>query len=362
MKKIKFYLKLLLTDRKAFRHQLWMVYNRHKVNSIKWLFRRFSAARKEFITTHARPILAADIGTWTDRLINNPRSAIVMQGPLVSDYDFTLETVRLYKKHFVDTDIIVSTWEDADKEYLAKIEKAGAVIILNKKPAVAGIGNINMQLVTTMGGLRKAKELGVEYAYKTRSDQRMYAVNINEYLVNLVNHFPVKAGFKQHKRLIASGFGSLKYSPYLLTDVWVFGQIDDMLTYWGLDLEDRPPLAKPVTSIKDLVDAKINESYICAEFLKKIGRTPDWTIHNWWQALADHFIIVDTHSLDLFFYKYDFYQEHRQLTYAGNNNNQPLTFKDWLNIYANLKNKKPVSEEALNLPRRDSIIPENYGD
>ncbi len=359
MGKIKYYLNLFLRDKKGFKFQVWMVYNRYKINSIKFFFNKIANIKNIFFTIHSRPVYAKEINTWTDKLIECPRTAIIIQGPLVDDYNFTLETVKLYKKHFANTEIIISTWDNASKRLIHNLEKEGAFIVLNKKPEIAGIGNINMQLVTTMGGLVKAKELGIEYVYKTRSDQRMYAININEYLINLINFFPVKNGFSQKKRIISSGFGSLKYVPYLLSDVWVFGNIDDMICYWGLEYEKRDNLEASIRSVRDLVDANICENRICSEFLKKIGRVNTGTVDDWWCALADHFIIVDTNSLDLFFYKYDFYKEYRHLIYSGNSNNKLLDFKEWFNLFSNLKNKKGAPKNNLDISRLDNIKEES---
>ena len=174
-------------------------------------------------------MLANAVGTWSDPLLAIPTIALVLQGPLVLDNNFTLETIRLYKKHFTQSMIIVSTWEGENADYLTKIKAEGVELILNAKPAIAGIGNLNLQIVSSYNGIMRAKERGAAYVYKTRCDQRMYGVNINEFLHNLITQFPLKKPGLQKQRIIASSFSTLKYVPYLITDMFLFGHIDDML-------------------------------------------------------------------------------------------------------------------------------------
>lgn len=355
MNKIKRLLNLYLTDKRGFKSHMGMIYNRFKIIFLKWFFVKLSKLRKNFISIHFRPMAAEQIGTWSDRLKELPSFAIVMQGPLLIDSDFTLETIKIYKKHFIDTKIIVSTWEDEDPEYLKRIAKEQVEIVLCKKPTIPGIGNINMQLVSTFSGIKRAKEIGAQYVYKTRNDQRMYNVNINEYVYNLINFFPPQGGFAQKKRIIASSSLTLKYVPYLITDIWLFGDIDDMLNYWSMDLEERSVLEKAAITVKELVDARINESLICSKFLNKIGRNLEWSIKDWWQVLADHFIIIDKQSLDVFFYKYDFYSEYKPYTYEGIKNNYMVSFADWFNIYSNLKNKHNPPPDSMSLSRAETI-------
>ena len=356
-KKIDFYLNLALNDRKALRYQLWMVWNRYTINSSIWLFSKISKSQNKFLTIHNRPMLANAVGTWSDPLLAIPTIALVLQGPLVLDNNFTLETIRLYKKHFTQSMIIVSTWEGENADYLTKIKAEGVELILNAKPAIVGIGNLNLQIVSSYNGIMRAKERGAAYVYKTRCDQRMYGVNINEFLHNLITQFPLKKPSLLKQRIIASSFSTLKYVPYLITDMFLFGHIDDMLLYWSAKHDNRLGLEKMIRTVQDLNDAKVSESYLCSEFLKAVGREVTWTIEDSWAAYADHFCIVDRQSLDLFWYKYNSYQEYSATRYDGITNSQLLTFAEWFNLYSNSPNKVPVPEDILTLSRMDIIKP-----
>lgn len=350
------YFTLLRTDRAALRFQLWMVYNRYRITATQWCFRFISKHLDRFVTVHSRPIIAKNCNTWSDPLITTPKTAIVLQGRLVAEHNFTVETVRLYKKHWPkDTIIIVSTDVGSDTSMVQSLEAEGAIVVLSKLPPIKGIGNVNLQLVSTLAGLTAAKDRGAEFVYKTRCDQRMYGVNIDEFLLNLIKAFPVAKGFKQKYRIIASSFLTLKYAPYLVTDMLQFGHIDDMIEYWSTAHDNRIDPPKPLHTVQDVIDARIAESYLASEFLTRIGRPVTWTIEDSWQAYADHFCIVDRETLDLFWYKYDFYKEYPMKDYGGVSNSQLLTFAEWFNLYRSLYNKQLIPSGGLLRGRLDHI-------
>ncbi len=356
MKRIRHYLHLARTDKSALRFQLWMVYNRYKITIIKWFFTRYAAITGNFLTVHKRPVSKTRVHTWSDELTSEPSIAIILQGPLVTAHDFTLETVLIYRTHYPKSHIIVSTWQSESADVLGRLRAIGAHVIENIRPDLAGIGNVNLQLVTTQAGLQKARELGAEFVYKTRSDQRMYAVNMNHFLVSLLKTFPPTGGYVQKYRIAASGCLSLKYTPYLITDMFQFGHIDDMLLYWSAPFENRSQPAKDIRTVQDVIDEKINESRLCASYLERLGRLVAWTIADSWAAYADHFVIVDRETLDLFWHKYDYYKECPNTRYDGIGNDQLLTFAEWLILYSNRGNIHAAPDSGLNL-NRNAILP-----
>ena len=77
-------------------------------------------------------------------------TALVMQGPILLSNDFTFETLKLYRKIFPRTRLILSTWEDENAEELIKIRELGVEVILNNKPNYSGPANINFQIVSAL--------------------------------------------------------------------------------------------------------------------------------------------------------------------------------------------------------------------
>lgn len=296
-----------------------------------------------FVTLHKRPIFSTEITTVTQPPFKKtPPLAIIIQGALLRENDFTLETVRIYKKHFLCAKIILSTWNTEDYEYLEKFSSEGIDIVLSEKPLNLGISNVNLQIQSTKAGMARAKQLGCEYAIKTRSDQRIYATDIEEFLFNLLDKFPLHDEVQvQRKRLVVFSLNTFLYRVYGISDMFMFGNIDDMLLYWSPDFDSRNPAAVEKDLSKSILSystQRICEVYFCSEFLSKIGVRLDFTLEDSWRAYARHFCVVDKETLDLCWPKYC-NLEFRWLSYRPNHLEE-VTFKDWFNLYCSDGKKK----------------------
>ena len=326
---------------------------------LKYAFNLIRNRKKIFITFHSRPKYADSVGLWSDKLVHPPKFAIIIQGPIAKDYDFTLETIKIYKKIFNSAIIILSTWENEreDKKYIEKINKENIEILFNKEPEYAGASHINHQITSSLAGIKKAKEMGAEYALKSRADQRIYGINTMEFFYNLAKTFPVAEPYldKQKERIVSISLDSFKYRLYCVSDMAVFGNIQDMILYWSPDLDTRPDLTKECKTERDFAKLRVCDIYLSTEFLKKIGREPKWSLKDYWQVLADHFCIVDQQSINLIWNKYEKHKEYKYLKYNEVLNSQELTFREWFNIYSNLNNKANIPEHALDKPFRSKI-------
>ena len=144
------------------------------------------------------------------------KTAIVMQGPLTIEGSFTLETVRMYQKLFPNTIVIISTWTGENKQMLQSLAGLdNCYLVISDLPEHSGILNLNYQIVSTMEGLRKAKQLGKEYVFKSRCDHRFMRKGLMEYLVNLCMRFPVDESIKyQNCRIVCGGVdGTVCFGP-----------------------------------------------------------------------------------------------------------------------------------------------------
>lgn len=305
---------------------------------------------KTFLTLHSRPQKAENYNLFSDELKNFPRAAIVIQGPLIKDNNFTLETIRIYKKLFPNCTILLSTWNTEDEEYLKRISKEHIEIILSDEPQYPGTSHRNYQIKSSLAGIKRAQKINAEYVLKTRTDQRINAVNGIEFLYNMLMVFPVAHGYKQNRRIIGVSLNSYKYRPYGISDMNLFGQIDDMLLYWERKPDMSPKYAGEKMKVGEFIKAGFcNEVDLSSNYLKKIGRELKWTVRDSWQAMADHFCIVDQHSLDLYWHKYDRQKEYKYLDYNHIRNSQEFSFREWLNIYCQHNNRPSSQEGSLNL-------------
>lgn len=300
-------------------------------------FNAIKSRKGEYLTLISRPKLAKDFFRRSDGVKNVPPLVLIIQGKILTDDCFTFETIKFYQKSFDNPTIIVSTHEGVDSpDILEKIKELGVEMVVSPKPKCCGPFNINLQITATVAGLKKAKELGFDYAIKTRSDVRLYGVNIAEFVFNLIKQFPIKPGFKQKERIISSNIFTLKYRPYSLSDMTVAGTVDDLLLYFDVPLDPRAKIdLNKDFSIDDYVRERPGEIYLETEFLKKLGLEFNGTVEDSWKIFANHFCVVDQQSFDSYWYKTQIYQhlENKFLRYGPEFGLQDLNFREWLNLY-----------------------------
>lgn len=248
---------------------------------------------------------------------NYEKCALVIQGPIMKEDNFTLETINLYQKHYPNTLIILSTWIDEEHQYIENFKCKGIEIVQSQKPDFPGHGNINMQFISTRAGLDRAKELNAKYICKIRTDQRIYHANILEYMINLVNYFPVRnEDFikPQEKRIVCCGmeYGDMFY-PYLVSDFFYFGTVNDIYALFDCELDTRHsvPLATGEKRRICAEDDRVTEIQIIRQFIKKHGGNCECTVEKSWSFIRNHLICLNKDEIGLYWPKYTTrYREH----------------------------------------------------
>ena len=283
-----------------------------------------------------------DIGSFKDKV------AIVMQGPIVTKDNFTYETLKIYRKRFPKISLILSTWDEYSKDELSKFKTINVEIIKNSKPDYSGISNINFQIESTKNGILKAKELDSKYCLKTRTDQRIYRHDFILFLLSLLDVFKIENKFLR-KRLVIFSLNTYKFRLYGVSDMLMFGYIDDMLKYWNVSFDKRALKDVEIgISALEFSKARLCEVYLCTEFLKKINHCIDFTLQDYWNVLADYFCIIDSSSIDLFWFKYDRWNENRRYQNMIRKLDEEFYFSDWINSVNNLRNYSNKQEKLLN--------------
>lgn len=297
----------------------------------------------DFLTFHARPKRASEYGIAADMPSAGDGVAIVMQGPLATQFDFTLETLRIYRQCLPGARLVLSTWNDTAAAALDPIRALGVDVLLCAKPAVAGLFNVNLQLASASQGVLRARDAGSEWILKTRTDQRLCAPNAIPFLKAVALAFPCARGSAQRYRVVGVGQGTLKYALYHLTDQTVFGHVEDMVRYWTPPPRLEPPPSHwpqafpevlatvPMGELNRFASA---ETYFASHFLEAIGRPLAWTLEDTWAAFRDCFCVADFGATDFYWVKGQQYT-YRELyiEYGELTNRRELGFSDWLMLH-----------------------------
>lgn len=287
---------------------------------------------ENFITYHFRP-------KKTDKVYENYSSpeiknvGIVIQGPLRLKNDFTLETVKLYRRFWPNCEIILSTWENEDEQYTNKFLDFGVHVIRSKilPENLRKFTSVNQQLETSLAGIKKAKALGCEYVAKTRTDYRIYSYSAMGLLLRMIDLFPLKREIKTaKKRIIACSVGTFSNRHYNVSDLFLFGTLHDIERYFSCPQDTRDH--KKLTFYEDEAGNSKNrfgEIWFATHYLELCGNGLLWTQEDSDNLRNDYFIIVDNEMLDLFWDKYTIL-EYRWRNYLKKIPHDPVTFADWL--------------------------------
>lgn len=285
--------------------------------------------------------------------------AIVLQGPIRKEDNYTLRTVEYYKELYPNLIIVVSTWENEDPLILERIRACGCEVVTSSMPAYRGNLNINYQLVNSLVGIKKAKELGAVYVAKTRTDQCIEKPHIFEYMVNLLKQFPTANPKCQNQRLItlSMNYGNMFY-PYFMSDFLYFGTVNDVLKVFSIPLDKREKFTMPPKSSRRDYSEKMYapEVYIMKHYLMSIGYRGDDTLEDYWRAVKESLICVDIKTLDLNWPKYkgkyslhSFYGDYFWDDTPDKMRTVNFDFVNWFNLYSGSLVYRPEYEKYVDV-------------
>lgn len=317
---------------------------RNKKYKGKYLFKKnlgiISAINiNSFFSYHLRPKFADDIEVAQDQNTEVQKIAIIVQGPIVKENNFTFETIKLYRKIFPKNKIILSTWENEKIEEFEKLNYKNLIIIKSKLPEEAGYLNINYQIKSTKSAIEKSKEFNeIEYLIKSRTDCRIYDPNSLSHLLNLIKNFPVTENDFLNFRILANSSSTCKYRIYGLTDIFQFGEKNDLFNYWDIPYYEKVLLDKQYNINEDPIINEtpiLSEIFLCSYFLYKNKYDISWSMEDWWEVCRKFFIVIDDKSIDLFWCKHSPEIEYKFMKTYSENYPRSLSFNDWLKLYFN---------------------------
>lgn len=312
------------------------------INRFLFALRKNSSER--FYTYHIRPQHAASVGldpvmpTLADEMIG-----IVIQGPLLREADFTLESAVLYLRTFPTAHVVISTWDNEDMGQHEVLQNSRLHVVKSAPPRTSGLGTTNFQLVSTRAGIERLEQLGCKYVLKTRSDQRAYANNLDHYLIALLHQYPSRSE-NQKYRIVELSMNICRYRPYSMCDMFQFGHINDMKDMWFAELDERHMSTKQFSSRKltsrEVSEADIGEIYLHRRYLEKIKAESTVSMRVYYQALLDYFIVIDKEQVDLYWHKYHCgeYSLAENPTYSSERQKSRFYHRDWFaGLYSSIE-------------------------
>lgn len=249
-----------------------------------------------FLTWHRRPKRLSNWKTSSqDKNLGN-NVGIVVQGPIVYKFNFTLETIRLYRFFNPHAEIVVSTWAGVEKRFIQECQRMGVHLIESEPLISPHYGNLNRQQATSLGGLAKLRALGINYALKTRTDQRIYNPNFIEELLVTEKFFPPsKFESSLNKSRIFLTYQNSFRDRYLSgSDFLQFGVTNELIEFWAaIDAMRLPTDLAP-------------EQILIGNYLLKLGSESEGIVSegSWNNAIGSVFGFIDSATLDLFWLKY----------------------------------------------------------
>ena len=241
---------------------------------------------------------------------------IIMQGPIIHENEFTIETLSYYRTIFPNVRIVLSTWDSECSKACKKIEKIGVDVLLSKIPNYRGISNVNLQLTSTINGLSFLGD-DTNYILKTRTDHRIYSSdNWLAYLRNKCERTNSEKGIE--KKLLVCNLNMFRSRKYVVSDMFMFGKKKDMLFFWNIPHQVS---SKNIDLDNEIFGFHGAETHIMYQFLESI----EWDILKT-KSDSDiffhsYFSLVDKDVLELFWFKYNHFYDRKFKTVENGRSN-----------------------------------------
>jgi len=227
---------------------------------------------------------------------------VVIQGSTVGNMNAINSNLSRITRNYPSVQIVLATWENEDTSELIKLDNL--IVLKSKVPSHAGIANINLQITSTLLGLRFAEIGGIEFTAKIRTDQEF----LNPFwLTNLMQKYAEFCGSDSYRKIIVSSLNTLCFRKYSISDMMTFGRTEDLLRFWDapLDLRESGDLdGFQLSNFDSWSRARLAEVYICSNYLELLGVELEFTLEHYYQILWKYFVVMDGGDLGQVWGKY----------------------------------------------------------
>lgn len=145
---------------------------------------------------------------------------IVVQGKY---YHYTNEIVEYYSKLPFVNNVVISCWEDENVD----INLPNVIIVKNKYPVCYGDDNRNLQIISSLEGLKKCK---YNFAIKVRSDQKY----THESMIKMYDFFFDNYNYQSEKIFVSGVYPGLLFHP---RDHVFWGEKKSLINLFSIPLE-----------------------------------------------------------------------------------------------------------------------------
>lgn len=338
------------------------------------LFGSLTQLTQNRISLISRPKLSDQVNRSPS--FNYSKFSICLQGPFYDPY--TLETIKIYRKMFGNILITLATWKNGlNKKNILELKKLDVKLLDLDIPDIPyslqkGFNATTLQIFSTLKSLKLAKDYGVEFSTKHRTDQRALEPDWLQKLYLLQKTFNYSGDILKNRILVLSS-STLKNRVYCIGDQFHFGYIDDLLKFWDspyyLDGIEELVYNKQQSSPYVINESAVySESYLVAKFLQRTGYNLKWTLKDHWSVMKNYFLIFDDSFIDFCWDKNDskisihpaMYKEKldHEVDYKKNFSDG-MNFSDWLFLlnldsddlpWKNVEQEKWVNNNPEGLP------------
>lgn len=209
-------------------------------------------------------------------LIPEEKIGVVVQGPI--NKQFTQKICSFITNTYPNVKVVLSTWEGEVTDQFDAIKSLNFKIIKKPMPANAGPSNINLQIVSTISGVKFLEQMGCTHILKMRTDTFLSDPQFLNYLIWMNSKGSSNA-------LVFSSFNSFLFRLFSVTDQVMFGNVENMLLYWDIQLESSSKFDE------------FPEKYLFKGYLKLKGFEPVDTFESYLDALRNFAVIADHEQL-----------------------------------------------------------------
>jgi hypothetical protein len=317
-------------------------------------FQAFNMKSENFNTYSNRTIVIKESSLTIPTLESQLKKSdigIILQGPICHRQDFTYWTILRYLQCYPRAHVVLATWDTEKLGKIAKLDEdnPNLHVLQLEHPSFPGPSNINYQICSTKAGLAKVRELELEYAIKSRTDQCFHDVFALDKLRYTLNSFS-RSG--EISRIVFLSLNSFLFRVYGPSDMFQFGKTEQLVRYWDIQYDSRINWEPPQEglSLRQYSMNEICEVYVCANYLRGLGYQLDFTMKQNLSFFRDLFILMDSTQVDLIWNK-GTYMEKRFAVEEFPHKFQEWSFSLWNNLSQNshiLANYDEFLDQNLN--------------